>query len=98
MTEQVLDGSIAVLWGSVTKTLNWVLLSPKEGTVSIAKVEPAAFWVRDNPAITNIDRLADEALIAWKLVRAGRDLDYMATHRLAPPHMQIIEPLAKEQR
>ena len=93
MTTQVLDGSVAILWGSATRELNWILLSPKQGRVSLARAHDGGFWVRDEPGAPRIDAVAAEAYSAWSQLRMGEDLANWATHRLAPPQMQIIEPL-----
>jgi len=93
MTAQVLDGSVAVLWGSAAKEVNWIHLSPKNGRVSIARAHADGFWVRDIPGVDGIERISREARDAWMRLRDGEDLPGMATHRLAPPQMQIVEPI-----
>ena len=90
---QVLDGSVAILWGSATRELNWILLSPKHGRVSLARAHEGGFWVRDEPGAPNIEAVAAEAYSAWSQLRTGEDLSNWATHRLAPPTMQDIEPI-----
>ena len=89
---QVYDGSVAILWGSTTRELNWIHLSPKNGRVSVARAHAGGFWVRDEPG-TNPEAVAAEAYAAWSQLRDGEDLSGWATHRLAPPNMQDIEPL-----
>jgi hypothetical protein len=91
VSAQVLDGTVAVLWGSATREVNWILLSPKNGRVSVAKAGPDGFWVRDAPGVPDVKTVAQCAAAAWDLLRDGYDLPAWATHRLAPPHMQIIE-------
>lgn len=93
MSYQVLDGTVAVLWGSATKEVNWVLLSPKHGTVSVARAHAKGFWVRDEPGVPDIEGIAQKAAVAWACLRDSRTLAGWATHRLAPPQMQIIEPI-----
>jgi hypothetical protein len=96
MTTQVLDGTVAVLWGSETREVNWVLLSPKDGRVSVARAHAGGFWVRDVPGAPGVTAISGQAAWAWQQIRAGADLADQATHRLAPPHMQIIEPIHPE--
>ena len=98
MTAQVLDGSVAILWGSATRELNWIHLSPKHGRVSLARAHDGGFWVRDEPGAPRIDAVAAEAFSAWSQLRMGEDLASWATHRLAPPQRQIIEPLPEGER
>lgn len=93
MTAQVLDGTVAVLWGCATREVNWVLLSPKNGRVSVARAHAGGFWVRDEPGVPDIVSISARASLAWRQLREGRDLPGWATHRLAPPHMQVIEPI-----
>jgi len=90
---QVLDGSVAILWGSATRELNWIHLSPKQGRVSLARAHGGGFWVRDEPGAPRIDAVAAEAYSAWSQLRDGEELGHWATHRLAPPSMQDIEPI-----
>lgn len=90
----ILDGSVAILWGSATRELNWILLDPKNGRVSIARAHDGGFWVRDEPNVPNVEAVAAEVFSAWSQLRDGEDLSNWATHRLAPPQMQDIEPLA----
>ena len=89
---QVYDGSVAILWGSTTRELNWIHLSPKNGRVSVARAHAGGFWVRDEPG-ANPEAVAAEAYAAWAQLRDGEDLASWATHRLTPPQMQDIEPL-----
>ena len=95
MTGQVLDGSVAVLWGSSTREVNWIHLSPKHGRVSLARAHEGGFWVRDSAEVLNIEGIAHEAQWAWTQLRVGADLADVATHHLAPPQMQVIEPLER---
>jgi hypothetical protein len=96
MSAQVLDGTVAVLWGSATKEVNWVHLDPKHGRTSVACAHEGGFWVRDWHGTPNMGAIADQARWAWVQLRAGVDLSDQATHRLAPPSMQIIEPIHPE--
>lgn len=93
MTTQVLDGTVAVLWGSATTEMTWVHLDPRHGRVSVAKASENGFWVRDLYGTPGMPAIADQAHWAWQQIRDGVDLADQATHRLAPPLMQIIEPL-----
>lgn len=90
---QVLDGTVAILWGSVERSLTWVHLDPKHGTVVVAMATGAGFMVRELWPLESMDVMAAEAYDAWANLRDGVDLAFRATHRLAPPHMQTIEPL-----
>jgi hypothetical protein len=96
MNAQVLDGTVAVLWGSATKELNWVHLDPKHGRQSVARASAGGFWVREIHPVPNIAGIAGQALWAWAQIKAGQDLADQATHRLAPPSMQVIEPIPAE--
>lgn len=92
-TAQVLDGTVAVLWGSVERSLTWVHLDRKNGTVVVAKATRSGFMVRELSPVPDLVHIARKAELAWRLLRDGRDLPAWATHRLKPPTMQIIEPL-----
>jgi hypothetical protein len=88
-----LDGSVAILWGSATRELNWVHLSPKHGRTSVARAHAGGFWVREIHEVPPIEAIADEAYEAWTQIRRGEDLSDWATHMLIPPAMQDIEPV-----
>ena len=92
--QTVLDGTVAILWGSYTRELTWVHLSPKNGRVSVANVRATGFWVRGLFGdVPNLEGIAADAHLAWAELREGRDMADWATHRLAPPSMREIEPL-----
>lgn len=93
---QILDGTVAVLWGSVERSLTWLHLNPKQGAVVVAKATPDGFMVRELWPLDTMDVVAAEAYDAWANLRDGVDLGFRATHRLAPPHMTTIEPLPQE--
>ena len=87
------DGTIAILWGSATRELNWIHISTKHGRTSLARATSAGFWVREYFPVDGIDEIAKSALEAWGLLREGHDLPAWATHRLAAPSHQAIEPI-----
>lgn len=93
MSAQVLDGTVAVLWGSVERSLTWVYLDPKNGTVVVAKATANGFMVRELWPVPDMLTIAGQAHLAWTLIRDGEDMKQWAAHRIKPPTMQIIEPL-----
>jgi hypothetical protein len=93
MSAQVLDGTVAVLWGSAERSLTWVHLDPKHGTVTVAKATASGFMVRELWPVEGLTSIGARAYMAWRRLRDGEDLSHKATHHLAPPSMQIIEPI-----
>lgn len=94
--DELADGTIAVLWGSATKEMSWVHISAKHGRTSVARAHAGGFWVREYFPVPNIAGIAGQAFWAWEQIKAGVDLADQATHRLAPPNMQAIEPIPAE--
>ena len=89
-------GTVAILWGSATRELNWIHISKKLGRVSVARATATGFWIREFEPVPDIDRISKSAMDAWGLLRDGHDLPAWATHRLAAPHHQSIEPILQE--
>jgi hypothetical protein len=93
MSADLPDGTVAVLWGSATKELNWIHISAKHGRTSVARAHAGGFWVREHFPVPNIAGIAGQALWAWAQIKAGADLADQATHRLAAPSHQSIEAI-----
>lgn len=86
------DDSVAILHGSADNSLRWVWLSKKSGTITIARVDRGGFFFSDFGAPGSQDIAAALPRI-WSYQLAGVNLSGHATHHLAPPSMQSIEPL-----
>ncbi|MFJ4284037.1 hypothetical protein ACIPY0_00160 [Paenarthrobacter nicotinovorans] len=88
----VLDDSVAILHGTNDNSLHWVWLSKRHGTDSIARVDSTGFYVRQ-PEAPGVAEIAEHLPKLWASHRAGVNLASHATHHLAPPTLQSIEPI-----
>ncbi|UOD80320.1 hypothetical protein [Paenarthrobacter ureafaciens] len=86
------DDSVAILHGSADNSLRWVWLSKKSGTITIARVDHTGFFFREFGAPGAADIAASLPRL-WTYQLAGVSLAGHATHFLAPPSMQSIEPI-----
>ena len=86
------DDSVAVLHGSADNSLRWVWLSKKSGTIAIARVDHTGFFLREFGA-PGVQDIAQQLPRLWSYQLAGVNLAGYATHYLAPPSMQSIEPI-----
>lgn len=88
-----LDDTVAVLHGSQDNSLRWVWLSRANGSVCIARVDRAGFFMRDHGGAPGLKEIGEQLPRLWSYQQADVDLAGHATHHLAPPHMQSIERL-----
>ena len=86
------DDSVAILHGSADNSLRWVWLSKKSGSMTIARVDRTGFFFREYGAPGGPDIAASLPRL-WSYQLAGVNLSGHATHHLAPPSMQSIEPM-----
>jgi|GEM_PF-3877031 len=84
---------LAILWGSKTRTIHWMILSKTHGKVCVARASADdGFYVRDYADLRyDVEDLATSAHAVWKRLRAGEDLAQLATHHIGKHG--AIEPL-----
>lgn len=88
----VLDNSVAILHGSVDNSLRWMWLSPKLGTVCLARVDRTGFFLTDHGA-PGLHDIGAQLPRLWSYQISGVDLSGHATHMLEAPQMQNIVPI-----
>lgn len=88
-----LDNSVAVLHGAQGNSLRWVWLSKANGSVCIARLDRSGFFLRDKGGVPGLREIGEQLSRLWSYQQADVDLSGHATHHLAPPSMQSIEPL-----
>ena len=88
-----LDNSVAILHGSRDNSLRWMWLSKANGTVCVGRLDRSGFFIRDFDGAPGVREIAQQMSRLWTYQLADVDLSGHATHHLAPPSMQSIEPL-----